>query len=129
MCLCAPVCTLTTQKCKRVEAFFMHAAGWACLCSISTHLSILAYSCTHSADPTSAHAACSGHCGSTHLLPHTHTKWATAGWSSLYYSHRSGCSFTLMKSELCTLHIHKDSIFHSVHDYKKHCFSFLFLQL
>lgn len=44
--------------------------------SISPLLSALAY-CTHRADPTSAHAACSGHCGSTHLLPHTHTKWAT----------------------------------------------------
>lgn len=94
---------------------FMHAAGWACLCSISTHLSALAYSCTHSADPTSVRAACSGHCGSTHLFPHTHTKWATAGQSSLYYSHRSGCLFILITSELCRLYIHKHSIFHSMH--------------
>lgn len=93
--------------------FFMHAAGCACLCSTATHLLALAYSCTHSADPTSALAACSGHCGSTHLLPHTHAKWATAGQSSLYYSPRSGCLFILITSELCRLHIHKHSVFHS----------------
>lgn len=66
------------------------------------------YSYTHSADPTSVHAACSGHCGSTHLLPHTHTKWATAGLSSL---HTTGCSFTLMKCKVSA-----DSIFtHIIH--------------
>lgn len=66
------------------------------------------YSYTHSADPTSVHAACSGHCGSTHLLPHTHTKWAMAGLSSL---HTTGCSFTLMKCKVSA-----DSIFtHIIH--------------
>lgn len=120
MCTCVHI---NNPKMHTSKCVFMHAVEWACLCTISTHLSALAYSCTHSADPTSVHAACSGHCGSTHLLPHTHTKWATAGRSSLYHSHRSGCSFTLMKSELCRLHIHKDSIFHSMIK-QKHFFSF-----
>lgn len=80
--LCAPAWTVTTQKmCMRVYVFS---------CTLqdrrATPLSSQlwpTYSYTHSADPTSVHAACSGHCGSTHLLPHTHTKWATAGLSSL----------------------------------------------
>lgn len=120
--MCVFMCTcvhINNPKMHASRCVFMHAAAWACLCSISTHLSALAYSCTHGADPTSVHTACSGHSGSTYLLPHIHTKWATAGRSSLYYSHRSGCSFTLMKSELCRLHIHKNSIFHSMHDYTK----------
>lgn len=115
MCVDCTCVHINNPKMHVSRCVFMHAAGWSCLCSISTHFSALLHSCTHSADPTSVHTACSGHCGSTLLLPHTHTKWATAGQSSLYYSHRSGCSFTLLKSELCRLHIHKD-IFPSMHD-------------
>lgn len=83
MCTCVHI---NNPKMHASRCVFMHEAGWICLCSILTHLSALAYSCTHSADPTAVHAACSGHCGSTHLLLHTHTKWATTGRSSLYYS-------------------------------------------
>lgn len=57
--------------------------------------------------------------------PHTHTKWQAGPASTT--RHRSGCSFTSMKSELCRRHIHKYSIFHSMRDYTKVFLFFLSL--
>lgn len=84
--LYAPACTLTTQK-NACESMPFHArcrTGPIWRASPLSSQLWPTYSYTHCADPTSVHAACSGHCGSTHLLPHTRTEWATAGPFSLY---------------------------------------------
>lgn len=71
------------EKCMRVHAFSCTLQDWAHLESISPLLSAMAYLLLHSLC-WSHISACSGHCGSTHLLPHTRTEWATAGPFSLY---------------------------------------------
>lgn len=56
------------------------------------------YSC--SADPVWVRTACSGHCRSTHLLPHIDSTGGQRGsLSSSYHKHRSDESFTLTRSK------------------------------
>lgn len=126
--MCVFMCTcvhINNAKMHASRGLFMHAA----VCAASALTSqpwptpaltvLIPHQCTQPVVATVDQHICS-----PTLTPSGRRQ---AGPASLYYSQRSGCSFTLMKTELCTLHIHKDSIFHSMHDYTKAFFFFLSL--